>query len=146
MFAPPAGALKAYQMVGVETTVPSANPHQLVLLLFDGACAALAGARIHMQAKETARKGEMISKAIAIIDGGLKASLDMSSGGELAAKLAMLYDYMAQRLVQANLRNDVAALDECLRLLSDLRGAWEQIGRQAASAADERQPAARTGA
>lgn len=142
MFGTPVHAHKAYQSVGVETALPSAAPHQLVLMLFDGACAAVAGARVHMQTKDIARKGEMIGKAVGIIDGGLKASLDLPSGGELAVKLAALYDYMVLRLIQANARNDAAALDETIRLLSELRGAWEQIGKPAATAPG---PGARAG-
>ena len=65
-----------------------------------------------------------------IIDEGLKASLDKSAGGELAQNLSSLYDYMSQRLLIANLKNDVAALDEVSNLLTELKGAWEAIRPQ----------------
>ena len=56
-------------------------------------------------------------------------------GGELGERLAALYDYMVQRLLFANLHNNIAALDEVAGLLDTLRDAWTQIapGEQAAA-------------
>ncbi|MEO8008827.1 MAG: flagellar export chaperone FliS [Betaproteobacteria bacterium] len=128
-------ASNAYRSVGVETIASSASPHQLVLMLFNGARAAVAGASGHMQRGEIAAKGKSISKAIEIIDSGLKASLDLSVGGELAKNLSDLYAYMAGRLFHANLKNDRSALDEVARLLEELGGAWEAIGAKPPAAA-----------
>ena len=123
--------IDAYADVGVETGVAAADPHKLILMLFDGTLAAIAKARLAMSRGEIAAKGAAISKAIEIIDGGLKASLDVSAGGALAERLAALYDYMLNRLLAANLRNDTSLLDETTRLLNELRGAWAQIGSAA---------------
>ena len=128
-------AINAYHSVGVESLANTADPHQLVVMLFNGARAALAVARGHLQRKEVAAKGAAIGKAIAIIDNGLKASLDLRVGGEIAQNLADLYDYMARRLLQANLKNDTKALDEVAQLLQQLGGAWESIGAKSAPAA-----------
>ncbi len=126
--------IDAYAEVGVETGVAAADPHKLILMLFDGTLAAIAKARLAMSRGEIAAKGAAISKAIEIIDGGLKASLDVSAGGVLAERLAALYGYMLNRLLAANLRNDASLLDEITRLLNELRGAWAQIGNAAAPA------------
>jgi flagellar protein FliS len=120
-------SINAYARVNVETGAISASPHKLVLMLFEGARLAVTEARLHMQHNETAAKGEAISKAIAIIDHGLKASLDVGAGGEMAEKLHALYEYMTSRLLVANLRNQPEALDEVGRLLAELNGAWEAI-------------------
>ena len=120
--------LSAYRNTGVESITSSAAPHQLVLLLFNGARAAVAAARGHMLRKEIVAKGTAISQAMSIIDGGLKASLDLKVGGEMAQNLSDLYVYMGQRLFHANLKNDVEALDEVAKLLEQLGGAWEMIG------------------
>lgn len=80
-----------------------------------------------MLRNEIAAKGKSISHAILIIDSGLKASLDKNAGGDLAQNLSALYDYMSQRLLIANLKNDIDALDEVSGLLTDLKGAWEEI-------------------
>lgn len=128
MFAAMHNPKAAYGKVAVETSVETADPHKLVLMLFDGAMMAVAAASLHMRRDEVARKGESVSKAINIITNGLKASLDIDAGGELAGKLGALYDYMCARLLHANLHNQPAALDEVSHLLAELKGAWEQIG------------------
>jgi flagellar protein FliS len=120
-------AIAAYNSVGVETGVAAANPHELIVMLFDGAILCVASARQNMTSGGTAAKGESISRAINIVANGLKASLNLEVGGELALRLAALYDYMCDRLLYANLKNDAAALDEVRGLLEDLKGAWEQI-------------------
>lgn len=131
MFAVMHNPAAAYRTVGVETGVEAADPHKLILMLFDGAMLSVAAASLHMQRRsvdDIARKGEAISKAINIITNGLKASLDYEAGGDLAQKLAALYDYMNTRLLEANLHNQLAGLDEVSHLLAELKGAWEQIG------------------
>lgn len=128
MYAAMNNAISAYQRVGVETGVESADPHKLILMLFEGAQEALAKARIHIQNNEIAEKGQMISKAIMIIDHGLKASLDMNAGGDLAIKLQALYDYMTHRLLVANIQNNLEIVNEVNKLLSELYDAWKKIG------------------
>lgn len=126
---------ETYAKISVDVAVETSDPHRLILMLFDAAIAAISLARIHMLAEEIPQKGAAISKAINLITNGLAASLDKEAGGELAERLAALYDYMAQRLLFANLKNSVAALDEVNELLSSLREAWAQIapGEQAAA-------------
>jgi flagellar protein FliS len=119
--------MNAYRSVGVESIVGSASPHKLVLMLFDGASAAVSSAGVHLRERNIAAKCAAISKAIAIIDGGLKASLDLSVGGALAQNLSDLYAYMTQRLLQANLNNDPAALEEVSKLLQQLGSAWATL-------------------
>jgi len=128
MYATARHALNTYSKVGTETGVMAANPHKLVLMLFEGAQLAVAEAKLHMLRNETAAKGGAISKAIRIIDQGLKASLDVEAGGQMAEKLYALYQYMTNRLLIANLRNDTKALEEVARLLVELHGAWATIG------------------
>jgi flagellar protein FliS len=121
-------AINAYTNVAIDTNVAGADPHKLILLLYQGALLAISSAKNNMLRKNIPAKGKSISHAILIIESGLKSSLDKNVGGELANNLSALYDYMNQRLMVANLKNDVAALDEVSTLLSELKGAWEQIG------------------
>ncbi|AMR81954.1 flagellar export chaperone FliS [Cupriavidus nantongensis] len=121
-------AINAYAQVGVETGAMSASPHRLIVMLFDGARAAIAKARFHMEAGDIPAKGNAISKAIDIIVNGLNAVLDHDAGGEIAADLEALYDYMVRRLMQANLHNDTGLLTEVDGLLGNLASAWAQIG------------------
>ncbi len=127
MFSNSQRAIGAYTRVGVETGVASASPQQLILMLYEGALAAIAAAQQHLRSNDVAAKGKAVSQAIAIIDGGLKASLDMNVGGALAKNLSELYDYMGRRLVQANLKNDPAALEEVRQLLRELYAAWHEL-------------------
>jgi len=136
-------AINAYQNVGVESLANAADPHQLVVMLFNGARAAVAIAKGHLQRKEIAPKGKAIGHAIAIIDGGLKASLDMNVGGDMAQNLSDLYVYMGQRLLQANIHNDARALDEVAQLLEQLGSAWESIAAKPAGVAVAPTPATR---
>ncbi|CAM5455810.1 flagellar export chaperone FliS [Thauera mechernichensis] len=117
----------AYQQVAIDLSVESADPHKLIVMLFDGALVAVASARYAMEAGDIPAKGSSISKAIDIITNGLHASLDIEQGGELAERLSALYDYMASRLLWANLKNDLSALEEVQGLLNELAGAWRQI-------------------
>lgn len=127
MFGSQARGAKVYAQVGMETDVNGASAHQLIVLLFDGALHALAQARRSMQDNDIATKGKAISKAIQIIDSGLRASLDKKVGGQIAQTLDSLYGYMGQRLLIASLRNGPEILDEVCGLLTELKGAWVLI-------------------
>ena len=124
----------AYSQVSLETAVQSADPHQLILMLYDGALMALAQAVVAMEQKDIPKRAQSISRAIAIIHDGLHASLDVESGGELGERLAALYEYMVERLTQANATNNAAAVQEVSGLLRTLREAWAEMPRQQAAA------------
>ncbi|MQQ99436.1 flagellar export chaperone FliS [Glaciimonas soli] len=128
-------AVNTYAKIGLETAVLSASPHQLITMLFDGAQTAIYMARHHMRNNEIAAKGKAITKAINIVENGLKSSLDAKAGGkagaQLVTNLAALYDYIVKQLMLANLRNDPALLDEAERLLESVGSAWREIdGKQ----------------
>lgn len=127
MFASLSNPRMAYAQVGVEARVADADPHQMVLMLFDGALLAVSTASHQMEMGDTAGKGLSISRAIDIIVNGLKVSLDLDAGGDLAERLFALYDYMCTRLLHANSQNDRAALEEISHLLGELKSAWEEI-------------------
>lgn len=135
MFGSTANRANAYAQVAVETGVSTANPHKLILMLFDGALLQVRTAGVSMQNGDIPAKGMAISKAIEIIINGLKVSLDTNAGGELADRLSALYDYMSERLLYANLNNNPAALNEVSELIVTLREAWASISDQAQSVA-----------
>lgn len=127
MFGLPRSPAATYARLGVETSVQTANPHQLIALLFDGARAAISMARLSMEQNKVDLRGTSISKAIDIISNGLQVSLDLQSGGDLAAKLNALYSYMTLRLTHANANNDRQALEEVDNLLGEIQSAWIEI-------------------
>lgn len=132
MFGSMQRGVNAYAKVGLETAVISASPHKLIVMLYDGALVAVRNAATHMAAGHIAEKGAAISKALDIINNGLRASLDKKAGGEIAANLDALYIYMTERLLTASLQNKTAMLEEVQGLLGDLRDAWTQIGEKPA--------------
>ncbi len=115
-----------YSQVGVETGVTSADPHKLIAMLFDGLLEAISQARGAMSENRIEAKGVAIGRAVRIVDEGLKGGLDMKVGA-LSSDLSALYSYLVQRLTEANLKNDDAALQECSRLVQPLRDAWMEI-------------------
>jgi flagellar protein FliS len=127
--------VSAYANVGLETGVVAASPHKLIVMLFDGAITAVRKASDQMAAGDVPGKGASISKAMTIIDSGLRSSLNKEAGGEIAANLDALYEYMGQTLLQANLQNKRELLAEVQGLLQDLRSSWEAIGADATTRA-----------
>jgi flagellar protein FliS len=128
-------ASQAYARVGVETGVDGASPHQLVAMLYDGLLDSLARARGALREGQIDRKCAELTRAVRIVDEGLKAALS-PEGGDLAHHLNELYAYLSLRLTQANLRNDDAALEECKSLVGTLRDAWQSIAPAAARRPD----------
>ena len=118
-----------YKNVDSYTGVVDADPHQLIQMLLDGALEKLSIVKGLMKRNDMAKKGEIIGQAIAIV-GGLRVSLDMETGGEIAANLDNLYDYIERRLLEANLKNDISIIDESASLLREIKTAWESIPRE----------------
>ncbi|MEX3021584.1 flagellar export chaperone FliS [Kluyvera sp. STS39-E] len=117
---------QAYAQIGVESAVMSASQQQLVTMLFDGALSALIRARLFMQDGNLQGKGLSLSKAINIIENGLKVGLDEDSKDELTQNMLALYAYMVRRLLQANLRNDSSAVEEVEGLMRNIADAWKE--------------------
>ena len=131
-------ALGKYTRLEVETGVSAASPQQLIVLLYEGAITTLRSAKAPLARADASTRGAMISKAIAIIDEGLRPAVDPLAGGDIAQSLLALYEYMINRLLLANLKSDEASLDEVITLLSELKIAWDTLERHSA-----REPAAR---
>ena len=138
MFTSQLQPIDQYRQVGTVTAVSQANPHQLVMLLFDGALAAILQARHALTTGDTPTKLTTISKAMRIIDEGLKASLESHGAPTLNENLRALYDHMVSRLFAANLHNSDVPLAEVARLLGELRSAWAEIAPAGAAHADLR--------
>ena len=115
-----------YRKVGVSTRVVDADPHKLVAMLLEGANERMRRAEAFLAQGNQAMKGKAIGEACAIV-GHLNGSLDHEAGGEIAGNLSALYDFVIQRLTEANLNNDANALRESLSVMSDIEAAWNAI-------------------
>lgn len=121
-------ALNVYGRTSIDAEVESASPHKLICLLFEGALKAIQLAKVHMLNRAIEQKGASISKAIAIIEEGLRGSLEHDGeAAQLAENLDALYDYLGTRLLTANLKNDTAILDEVYGILLQIKTAWDAI-------------------
>lgn len=125
-YGPMRHASALYQQNSVSGGVESADPHQLVGMLLDGALDRIAQARGHVQHGNVAAKGTCISKAVAIV-GELRDSLDHKVEPALSQRLESLYEYIIRRLLFAQLHDDIGALDEAARLLAPVREGWQGI-------------------
>jgi len=119
-------ALESYGDVSVRAGTAYADSVQLIQMLFDGLIDSLAAAEGQLERNEIQDKGDSLSRAIRIVL-GLQGSLDYERGGEIATNLGDLYDYCTRRLLHANLRNDIEAVREVNRLMSEIRDAWTQV-------------------
>lgn len=117
----------AYAKVGVETKILAASPYQLVVMMYEATLSSLAKAKQAMLDHDIATKGTHISKAITIINDGLRASLDKSVGGDIAQNLDDLYAYTTRQIMLGHNRNNQALIDEAHKLLSDLHDAWKSM-------------------
>ncbi|MND30698.1 Flagellar protein FliS [compost metagenome] len=121
-------ALRQYQTVNTQAQAVDASPHRLIQMLMEGGLTRLAQARGAIERGQLAQKGELIGKAIAII-GGLRDGLNFEQGGDIAANLDALYEYMVSRLLEANLKSDAALVDEVAGLLRNVKSGWDGIAQ-----------------
>ncbi len=126
-------AASAYQRINVETSMHTIDQHQLVSLLFAGVLNSIATARGAMARGDVAGKCNGISKAVRILEEGLRTALDREAGGTLASNLDALYDYALRQLILANARNDDAMLAEVARLIEPLAQSWNEIKKAGAT-------------
>jgi flagellar protein FliS len=126
----------------LDTRILSADPLELVHILYDHTVAMVSDARRYLAEGNIAARGRSISRAIAAID-ELDSSLDRQSGGSIARNLAALYQYMRGRLLTANIRQEDAPLAEVESLLRTLGEAWSAIRPAAQMEATETKESAR---
>ena len=120
-------ALNKYKAVEIDAAVLAGSPHELIAKLLTGAIDAIRDAKRHMQNNDIVAKSQRIKIAISIIADGLKSCLNMEEGGEIAANLDALYDYMLRRIISAHAQNNTAILDEVAALLYEIKTGWDGI-------------------
>lgn len=116
--------LSEYRKAEVNTS----DRVKIISMLYDGAINFIRVARKRMELGDIAGKGLYIGKASSVV-GELTSSLDMEAGGNISKNLSRLYDFVQDRLITANMKNDERALDEAEKVLDILRSAWKDLGR-----------------
>tara|TARA_R110000868_G_scaffold405641_2_gene685240 strand:- start:2223 stop:2654 length:432 start_codon:yes stop_codon:yes gene_type:complete len=130
--------INAYKKGNLKEDIAQADPHKLTLMLMQGAIDRMAYTKGCIERKDYAGKSEHISRATAIVM-NLRDTLDMQSGSDISDKLYSLYDYMIQRLIDANVQNNLKIVDEVINLLLPIKTAWSQIPESAKQEAYELQ-------
>ncbi|RTR32582.1 flagellar export chaperone FliS [Shewanella atlantica] len=119
-------SLQSYRKVSLDNEIAVASPHRIIQMMFEGALQRLAQSRYAIENGDMATKGVNIGKAIGIIS-GLNSSLNMEAGGEMAGNVSDLYDFMLQRISDANINNDLQAIDDVCSILKTIKEGWDAI-------------------
>ena len=109
-----------------ETVLATTDKVQVVMMLYEGTLKHLKLARMKIESGDIMSKGTHISKATAIVT-ELSSALDMEKGGEISTNLRRLYDFVLQRLIQANLNNDSNAVLDAERVINTLKDGWKEM-------------------
>lgn len=132
-YASPQGYLdneQNYQQQRVE----QASPLELTCILYEGAIQAVEQAHLFLKRGDILARGRAIARAQGILV-ELTESLDRKKGGDFAARLGLLYDYMLAKLTEAHSNQVPEPLLEVRQLLNDLYSAWREISPDAAAMA-----------
>ena len=119
-------ALAQYGQIKNDTQTTYASPHQLMLMLFDGAIEAMSFTIGAIENNNFELRSKQNSRSITIIN-GMRECLDMETGGDLANNLFSLYQYMTKELFKASFKNDADTVQNIQTMLKDIRGSWEKI-------------------
>jgi flagellar protein FliS len=122
----PGKAASRYQAVGASTGIMDASPHRLVQMLMEGALDKLATAKGCIERGDLEGKSRHVTWGISIVN-GLRASLDLETGGSIAANLNDLYGYMTKRLFEATTSDDPEIVNEVINLLLEIKSAWDAM-------------------
>ncbi|GAB3030418.1 flagellar export chaperone FliS [Bowmanella dokdonensis] len=128
--------INAYKKGNLKQDIAQADPHKLTLMLMQGALDRMAIAKGCMERKEYEGKSQHLSRATAIVM-NLRDTLDMDVEGDVSNNLYALYDYIIQRLVDANVQNSLKIMDEAISLMLPIKTAWAEIPEQAKQEAYE---------
>ncbi|MEC8428017.1 MAG: flagellar export chaperone FliS [Pseudomonadota bacterium] len=118
-----------YRNLELETRVNDASPHQLILMLFEGAIERLNQAKACADRNDLSGKGVFLGKALDIV-GGLRESLNLDLDSDIPKDLDRLYEYIQIRLLQGNIDSDNSSFDECINLIKTVKSGWEGIAER----------------
>ena len=125
----PKKRIASYQSVAIAT----ASPGKLILMLLDGAIRFLHQAQEGFELKGARPRQEAVHNSLLRaqnIISELQRCLNLREGGDFAVNMFRLYDFMNTRLMEANARKEPENIAVVLRLLGDIREAWDQMLNQ----------------
>ena len=120
---------RAYAATQRETSVSSAKPVELVVMVYQRLLDHLHTGKIQMA--EGSDSSESLTKAIDLITTGLESCLDKEKGGEIAQNLAFIYDWAGKEIIRARLRRDPEMIQGVINAFVPLAEAWlEHAGQK----------------
>jgi len=111
-----------------QARVDSASPEQILIMLYDAAIKDIRVAQEAIEANDRGQKAKALDHGVKVIM-ELINSLRPEKAPEIAENLRRLYDFMIDRMIQANLKNDVEQLEPVVKVLIELREAWVEAIR-----------------
>ena len=120
------GSMKAYKSVALDSQKTVASPYKVVQMLLAGALERLAKARVAIEQEKPAQRGELLGGTMMIV-AELRMALDHDTGGDIAANLDNLYEFIMAELVLANTENSIDKLEAISGLLRDIKESWDAI-------------------
>ena len=118
-----------------QFSVQGATPLGLVVMLYDGAIAAMLRAVTAIEARDIEARCKHLNRAQAIIT-QLEGTLNMELGGEVAQTLRTFYLYSRGEAMKANIENSAAILRSLIEKFTTVREAWYQADHQPAPSAE----------
>ncbi|MDO6426446.1 flagellar export chaperone FliS [Thalassotalea sp. 1_MG-2023] len=122
--------LSAYKQVDINSNILASDPHQIILLMFDGLLKGIATARGAIERKDFELKAQSLTKSINILD-ALIQSLDFDSQPEISKNFEVMYSYCIDCLMEASTSLNVAKLDEVVDMIKPVRSAWSEMPEDA---------------
>lgn len=111
------------------TEILTADQQKLIIMLYEGSIRFIRNAADAMQPKSYDKVNENLLKAQDIIT-ELMVALNMEEGGDIALNLFNIYVFWKKSLLDANIKKDKRMLEDVIRMIESLKGAWENIPKQ----------------
>lgn len=120
-----------YKRVSVESKVNSSSPYELVVILYETAITEAEAVKRCIEQKDYENKAKHVDKFMRIMSDGLRSALNMEQGGATAENLFSLYTFLNSEIIAASVSSDLAKVDSCIQILSELKSAWMEISKSA---------------
>lgn len=118
--------IKAYKQVDINSSILESNPHQIILMMFDGMLQGVAVAKGAIERKDYELKSQSLTKSINILD-ALIQSLDFDIEPEISKNFEVMYSYCIHCLTEASSSLEADKLDEVIEMIKPVRAAWSEM-------------------
>lgn len=119
--------LNAYKQVGIKDQIATADPHRIIQMLMQGALDRMAQAKGAIERKNFAEKSQHISKAMAIVNALRDSVKPVEGAEEVSGNLVALYDFIAEQLQAATLKNATQPISDAYSILATIKEGWDSI-------------------